>query len=139
VRLVNLSVSSLGQARFDVGDQDGLPACKHCDSRLVQLHGWKELPNDDVLLHLRCPECLGFTSEGFGHEAMEMFDEALIRWRDALVADYEAIVRHNMEELAMKLRRALEHDLIGADDFGSRREPRGTPSGHWVQSPSQSV
>lgn len=62
----------------------------------------------------------------FGHDRLAEYDDALVKSREAIVADYEAIVRHNMEELSQSFERALELDLIGADDFVGRIDSRTT-------------
>jgi hypothetical protein len=56
----------------------------------------------------------------FDHERVAEYDDSLVKSREAIVADYRAIVRHNMEELSQSFVRALELDLIGADDFVGR-------------------
>jgi hypothetical protein len=56
-------------------------------------------------------------SGNFDHERVAEYDDVLVKSREAILADYEALVRHNMEELAASFERALELDLIGADDF----------------------
>ena len=37
--------------------------------------------------------------------------------RESLMADYDLILRHNMQELSESFGQALELDLIGPDDF----------------------
>jgi hypothetical protein len=99
-----------------------VPACcPSCGSSLVQPQGWKELPGGDIVIHLRCPECLVLTSESFEQRQAEALDNALVRSRKSIVADYEILVRHNMGELLKNFRLALELDLIGPDDFAARR------------------
>jgi hypothetical protein len=75
------------------------------------------LPDGAIVLHLRCPECGVRLIGNFDHRRIAEFDEALVKSRESIIADYEAIVRHNMEELSQSFERALELDLIGADDF----------------------
>jgi hypothetical protein len=93
--------------------------CRSCGSSLVQPQGWKELPGGDVVVHLRCPECMSSSSESLGQREVKELDDALVRGRHALVADYELLVRHNMRELLHNFGRALELNLIGAEDFRS--------------------
>jgi hypothetical protein len=95
-------------------------SCAACGSNLVQPNGWKELPGGDLIIHLRCPECLVLTSESFGQREVAQLDDELVKSRRAIVADYEMVVRHNMGELLKQFARALELDLIGADDFAAR-------------------
>jgi hypothetical protein len=98
--------------------------CPSCGSSLLQPNGWKELPGGDIVIHLRCPECLVLTSESFGQRQVEELDNALVRSRKSIAADYERLVRHNMGELLQSFSRALELDLIGPDDFAARRLAR---------------
>jgi hypothetical protein len=53
----------------------------------------------------------------FAHDRVVDYDAALVKGKEKLMEDYQAVVRHNMEELVEHFRRALELDLIGADDF----------------------
>jgi hypothetical protein len=99
----------------------GAASCPACGSWLVQPQGWKELPGGDIVIHLRCPECLVLTSESFEQREVAELDSAFLRHRNAVVADYELVVHHNMSELLRSFRRALELDLIGPDDFTPRR------------------
>jgi hypothetical protein len=78
------------------------------------------LPDGAIVLHLRCPECMVRLTGNFDSGRVAEYDSALVKSREAIVADYEAIVRHNMTELAQSFARALELDLIGADDFVGR-------------------
>ena len=95
-----------------------LGCCERCGSKLVQPQGWKELGGDRVMLHLRCPECFSCTTPSVRHDALARYDEELVSGRNAMLAEYEALVHRNMSELAERFVRALELDLIGADDFG---------------------
>jgi hypothetical protein len=101
-------------------DQRSLGTCPQCCSPLVQPQGWRELPGGGIVLHLRCPECGVRLTGSFDHDRVAEYDDALVKSREAILADYEAIVRHNMEELSQTFGRALELDLIGADDFVGR-------------------
>jgi hypothetical protein len=105
-------------------DERPLGTCPQCCSPLVQPQGWRELPDGAIVLHLRCPECMVRLTGNFDHERIAEYDDALVKGREAIVADYEAIVRHNMQELSRSFARALELDLIGADDFVSRIDSR---------------
>jgi hypothetical protein len=96
-----------------------LGRCERCGSLLVQPQGWKELGGDKILIYLRCPECFTFRTPSVGHDVLARYDEELISGRNAILAQYEALVYRNMSELAERFARALELDLIGADDFGS--------------------
>jgi hypothetical protein len=106
-----------------------LAACPGCGSGLVQPHGWRELPGGGLVLHLRCPECMVFMTGSFEPERVAEYDAALVRGRASIVADYEAIVRHNMKELCRSFQQALELDLIGPDDFAVGLRATGPASG----------
>jgi len=95
--------------------------CPRCASRLVQPQGWKEIGNGMLMLQLRCPECQIRTVGSYEAEHVARYDEQLVRARRRLEADYLALLRENMGELAERLARALELDLIGPDDFRPRR------------------
>jgi hypothetical protein len=75
------------------------------------------LPDGAIVLQLRCPECWVRLTGNFSHDRVAAFDDELLKSRESITADYEAIVRHNMEELSQCFERALELDLIGPDDF----------------------
>lgn len=105
-----------------------LGICPACRSEYVHPQAWKELSNGHLFLRLRCPECLVVTSGTFPPERVAEFDEMLLRGKEATMAQYNAIVRHNMEELLEQFRMALELDLISAEDFApsaSRRRQAG--------------
>lgn len=105
--------------RSTVSDQGKPPLgeCPYCGSGFVQPQGWKELPGGDFKLKLRCPECQTRTSGRFEQERVAAYDAALVSGRQAILDSYEAMVRRNMEELIFRFRFALEHDLIGPEDF----------------------
>ena len=81
------------------------------------------------MLHLRCPECEQRTAACYAHEAVAEYDRQLMRDRAMVAYHYQALVRHNMEELVATFSRALALDLIGPDDFAPG------PLAHGIQSP----
>ena len=102
-----------------------LGICPACRSEYVHPQAWKELSNGHLFLRLRCPECMAVTSGTFPPERVAEYDEMLVRGKEATMAQYNAIVRHNMEELLEQFRTALELDLITAEDFASSASRRG--------------
>jgi DNA-directed RNA polymerase subunit RPC12/RpoP len=102
-----------------LGEQEARPlaVCSACGSEFVQPQAWKELPNGDLFLRLRCPECGLQTSGTHTHDRVAEYDRTLIDGKQATIAHYDAVVRHNMEELLERFQRALELDLISAGDF----------------------
>jgi hypothetical protein len=107
------------QATALLGEHEPRPLalCGACGSEFVQPQAWKEVPNGDLFLRLRCPECGLVTSGTYAHDRVAEYDRTLIDGKQATLAHYEAVVRHNMEELLDRFRRALELDLITAGDF----------------------
>jgi hypothetical protein len=77
-----------------------------------------------MTLELLCPECLLSTVGDFEHSEVAEYDEALVRGRLAIETCYEAVCMANMRDELGRLRRALELDLIGADDFSPARAAR---------------
>lgn len=103
-----------------------LAECPHCRSRYVQPTDWKALPSGKVSMAMRCPECLVWMSGTFSADRVRELDRTLKTGRADLRTLYEHTVRSNMHRELRALRRALELDLIGADDFrpaarGARR------------------
>jgi hypothetical protein len=92
-------------------------ACGNCGSKLVQAQGWKELPYDRVLLHLRCPECEILMVANLCQAEVAALDDDMVQARETLLRAYDLIVRENMGELADRFEVALARDLIGPDDF----------------------
>jgi hypothetical protein len=103
-----------------------LVRCASCSSPLVRPCSWRERPGGSVQLVVTCGECCRETSGEYGPIAVAEFDRALNEARLELGALYTALVRENMEEEARRLARALELDLICADDFAgyNRAAPR---------------
>jgi hypothetical protein len=129
VQVVDFSIGFLRQAPTWLAEQEPRPlaVCPSCGSEFVQPQAWKELPGGHLFLRLRCPECLTVTSGTFAHDRVAEYDEALIKGKDATIAHYHAVVRHNMEELLKHFQTALELDLISAGDFEpgpARRDPQ---------------
>jgi hypothetical protein len=133
VPAVDLSIGFLRRqaAALLAGEEPApLGICPACGSEFVQPQGWKELSHGQLFLRLRCPECLTVTSGTFAQERVAEFDRMLVEGKEATIAQYEAAVRHNMEELLARFRIALELDLISAEDFApSRRRRNGGRAG----------
>ncbi len=99
-----------------------LSACPSCDSPFLQpLRCEQKGDADDLLVDLRCPECLTHLKAPFSRADMAELDRRQTEWREEIVAAYERSVTESMEALAACLVPALEGDLIGADDFAPRR------------------
>ena len=75
------------------------------------------LPSGRVSLELRCPDCLTWRHGSFPIEQVRELDRVLVRGRAELRVVYRRTVRDNMYRELESLRRGLELDLIGPDDF----------------------
>jgi hypothetical protein len=106
-----------------------LSACPSCDSRFLQPLRCEPKGEDDVLVDLRCPECMTHLQAPFTRAAMAELDRRQSEWRDEILAAYERAVLQSMEALAACLVPALEQDLIGADDFALPSSPRAFATG----------
>ena len=94
--------------------------CPRCGSDLVQPLRWAADPDHGVLVDLRCPECEQWRQGAFTHAEVTALDRGQRAARQALLEVYDQMVAESMEALADTLRRALELDLVGADDFAPR-------------------
>ena len=94
-----------------------LSACPSCGSSFLQPLRCEPKGESDVLVDLRCPECLTHLQAPFSRADMAELDRRQTEWREEIVAAYERSVTESMEALAAWLVPALDRDLIGADDF----------------------
>jgi len=97
--------------------------CPRCGSDLVQPLRWEADVVHGMLVDLRCPECDQWRQGALSREEVEALDHAQTAARATLVATYERLVAESMEALAVCLAKALDLDLVGADDFAPRRSP----------------
>jgi hypothetical protein len=74
-----------------------------------------------MTLRLRCPECFVRIVGDFDAQQVARLDRAVTEARLEMMALYQATVCENIGHEAALMSRALALDLIGADDFGSRR------------------
>jgi hypothetical protein len=79
---------------------------------------------DDVVVELRCSECMAWLEATLTREAMRELDRRQADFRALLVSAYQASVKESMSALAECLAEALALDLVTADDFAPRRAPR---------------
>ena len=105
-----------------------LSACPSCGSSFLQPLRCEPQGEADVLVDLRCPECMTHLQAPFSRADMAELDRRQSEWRDEIVAAYERSVTESMEALAGCLVPALAQDLIGADDFAPTlpRQPAGS-------------
>jgi hypothetical protein len=123
---------TVGQARNGFRPGRGLPsrgmalsACPSCDSEFLQPMRCEPKGADEMLVELRCPDCMTHLQAAFSRADMAELDRRQSAWREEIVAAYELSVTESMEALAACLVPALDLDLICADDFAvPSRRPR---------------
>jgi hypothetical protein len=113
-RISNASVNAVRPAR-----EGALDCCPYCGCGFVQPKSWRELGDGRLRLKLQCPECRVCMVGSFDAELVERYDRSLVAGRRTLVDHYERLLRENIADEADLLARALELDLIGADDFAA--------------------
>jgi hypothetical protein len=105
-------------ARNQAKTATGLHVCPECDSRLVQPTRWEQTTDrTHWRLWRLCPEC-GWQCDGVhGEREIDDFDEELDLGTQALADVLKDLEREIMENVVESFARALQADLIGADDF----------------------
>jgi hypothetical protein len=101
-----------------------LTACPSCGSTFLQPLRCEPQGEADVLVDLRCPDCMTHLQAPFTRADMAELDRRQSEWREEIVEAYERSVTASMEALAACLVPALAQDLIGADDFARPTRPR---------------
>lgn len=101
-----------------------LTTCPSCDSPFLQPMRCEAQGDDEVLVELRCSDCMTWLQVPLSREDMAELDRCQSEWREAIVAEYERSVSESMEALAACLGPALALDLVGADDFATRPRRR---------------
>jgi threonine synthase len=94
-----------------------LSSCPSCGSSFLQPLRCEPQGDQDVLVDLRCPECMITLQAPYSRADMAELDRHQSEWREEIVAAYERSVTESMEALVACLVPALDRDLIGADDF----------------------
>jgi hypothetical protein len=95
-----------------------LHICPECGSTLVQPISWHQKEGrTGWRVGRRCPEC-DWAYEGFhGEAAIDAFDEQLDVGFHDLADALRALEQANMSVMAESFIRAIDSDLITADDF----------------------
>ena len=101
-----------------------LSTCPSCASPYLQPMRCEVQETDEVIVDLRCSDCMTRLLVPCSREDMEELDRCQVRWREEIVAAYERSVSESMEALAAILGPALALDLVGADDFAPRARRR---------------
>ena len=98
-----------------------LVACPRCGSELIQPLRSQPQRGGEITVELRCPECYTWLQESCTRAELAELDRRQAALREQLVGEYERTVAESMEALASCLGAALALDLVGADDFATRR------------------
>ncbi|HET7454826.1 MAG TPA: hypothetical protein VFJ76_04840 [Solirubrobacterales bacterium] len=95
-----------------------LHVCPACGSKLVQPLAWQQEGSRGCWrVWRRCPEC-EWTGEAVHDEvAIDAYDEQLDQGSHELAGELRALEHANMSEMAESFIRAIDSDLITADDF----------------------
>jgi hypothetical protein len=91
--------------------------CPRCGSPFLQPLRCEAKGSDVVVVELRCPDCMTWLKAPHTRADMRELDRRQAEYRAEIVAQYERLVTESMEALAACWGRALELDLLGADDF----------------------
>lgn len=79
------------------------------------------MSDSHVDVELRCAECGSWGRVRLTRMQAQDLDRAQTAGRHELLDAYEHSIRESMIALADCFTFALQHDLVGADDFGPRR------------------
>jgi hypothetical protein len=101
-----------------------LTTCPSCGSPFLQPMRCEAQGEDEVLVDLRCSDCMTWLHVPLTRRDMEELDRCQSAWREEILAAYERSVAESMEALAACLGPALALDLLGADDFAPRQRFR---------------
>jgi hypothetical protein len=100
-----------------VAPAEALHVCPQCAGGLVHPLDWSEESPGRWRILMRCPDC-GMLREGaFGQALVELLDEELDKATASLLSDLRQLTYANMAEEIEVFSRALQLDLIGANDF----------------------
>jgi hypothetical protein len=95
-----------------------LHTCPACGSTLVQPTLWEQAGDRaHWRVGRRCPECEWTCESVHAAEEIDAFDEQLELGAQELASELAALEHANMAQMASSFAFALDHDLIGADDF----------------------
>lgn len=96
-----------------------LEVCPACTGDKVQPLWWEQEPQRRWRVALWCPECDWETHGVYHQDELERFDAALDRGADLLLDQLKTYTSELMQEELEVLRRALDADVVGPDDFMS--------------------
>jgi hypothetical protein len=102
---------------------DRLERCPGCGHDAVHPLWWEPLDEQHWWIALRCGACGARTEQLVTNAVASRFDRDLDRARDEIIDEAERLGLEILSMQADALAVALEHDLIGVDDFApGRRE-----------------
>ena len=96
---------------------EALHVCPRCAGKLVSPLEWSEESPGRWQILMRCPDCDLMRDGVFNQALVERLDEELDRATGALLSDLKRLTHANMVEEIEIFSRALQLDLIGANDF----------------------
>jgi hypothetical protein len=114
-----LDASSLGAVRPSAGPRTAgdLHICPACASELVYPLDWEPAGRERWRVKLRCPDCEWHGGGIYEQPVLDRFDETLDVGTDAVLEDFKAVVRANMEDEIDRFVAALTADQILPEDF----------------------
>ena len=77
-----------------------LTTCPSCGSEYLQPMRCEAKESDEVIVDLRCSDCMTVLQVPYSRADMEELDRCQSEWRDEIVAAYERSVAESMEALA---------------------------------------
>ena len=94
-----------------------LTLCPCCDRDLVYPVDWEPAGPHGWSISLRCPECEWQDAGVFSQDVADRFDDALDNSTQAVLDDFLALTRANMETDVERFCAALAADAILPEDF----------------------
>ncbi len=106
-----------GRARLG----ERLERCPSCGRDAVHPIWWEALDEEHWWIELRCGACSNRGEHAVTNAVAARFDRDLDRARDEIAHEAERMEREILSTQADTFAVALEHDLIGVDDFARDR------------------
>lgn len=100
-----------------------LERCAACGRDAVHPVWWEPLDEEHWWIELRCGACSRRGTHAVTNAAATRFDEDLDRARDEIKREADDLHLEIMTTQAEVFAHALEHDLIGVDDFARGGRP----------------
>lgn len=97
--------------------------CRRCGSRLVYATDGRQIAADSWEVVLRCPECESLDVAHCKQAEVDEMDRDFDLSVEQIARTLAQLQAHNMGEWVDCFVRAVESDLIGADDFVAAARP----------------